>query len=103
MIITPPGEVLSPRDFVEDVQVILNTGEDGFSIARIVWDGNPCVGIRWNIARREWDQPDKINDIVRCVGMPSSRGHPVWFILPDELLDRDSKIWDRINAFLNQA
>ena len=66
---------------------LLNTGSDesvwaGWSLARMLWDGYPAVGVRWN-GSSDW------------VGTPQSRGLPTWFILPDPLaqlaLDRVDK------------
>ena len=97
---TPPGTVTSPQDYVSNVQVIFDGGPDRFSVAKLDWDGQPCIAIRWNVARREWDDPDKESGKTTAVGMPSSRGYPVWFILPDELLKRDSEIWKTIDGQL---
>ncbi|MDP4202566.1 MAG: hypothetical protein Q8861_07705 [Bacteroidota bacterium] len=97
-----PDRVLSPRDFLENVEVIYDGGsgenpnDTGFSLARLTWEGNIALGIRWNVARREWDSPEKINNSIECVGMPSSHGYPVWFVIPDELLDSNSEIWEFI-------
>ena len=99
MIYVRPDKVLSPRDFIENVEVIFdggsgeNTNDPGFSLARITWEGNSALGIRWNVARREWDSPDKIDNSKTCVGMPSSHGYPVWFVIPNELLDSNSEMW----------
>ncbi|MDP1728433.1 MAG: hypothetical protein Q8M15_16735 [Bacteroidota bacterium] len=84
-----PKDVRSPRDFVEDVIVMHDGGsgeilsQNGFSLAKILWEGDYCYGIRWNVARREWDDPDKVSGLKICVGVPSSHGYPVWFILPE--------------------
>jgi hypothetical protein len=82
-----PQNVTSPRDFVQNVQILFDGGNESFSIARLEWEGGSCIGIRWNIARREWDDPSKQSDERECVGMPSSRGYPVWFVLPNEIRD----------------
>ena len=97
MIYTAPSNVSSPRDFISNVQVFFDGGANSFSLARVEWEGTSRIAVRWNIARREWDTPEKISNQRVCVGMPSSHGYPVWFILPDEILDRDSKIWKKIN------
>ena len=96
MIYIDPQNVTSPKDFVEEVQVLYNDGPEGVSMARIIWEGKECLGIRWNIARREWDENEKINDKKQCVGMPSSRGYPVWFILPDNFFDKNSSLFKNI-------
>lgn len=95
-----PDDVTSPTDFVEGVQVIFDGGPDSFSLARVQWEGKECFAMRWNIARREFDNPEKQMERKVCVGMPSSHGYPVWFILPDELLDRSSEIWNMIQKTL---
>ncbi len=79
-----PINVISPQAYVEVLEVLFDGGEESFSIARINWDGSECLAIRWNIAAPEWDVPDKITEKKICVGMPSSHGYPVWFVLPKE-------------------
>jgi len=46
---------------------------EGYSVAVGRWDGQPCLGIRWNCNES------------RPVGNPQSRGLPTWFIVPKEL------------------
>lgn len=96
----PPNTVTSPQDFVSNVQVIFDGGADSFSVAKLDWEGQPCIAMRWNVARRERDDPDKQSGKIAAVGMPSSHGHPVWFVLPDELLKRDSEVWSKIESQL---
>jgi len=88
-----PIQVTSPQDFISNVRVLFDGGEESFSIAQINWEGTDCYAIRWNIARREWDDPEKQNETKNCIGMPSSHGYPVWFVLPDEFLDKESEVW----------
>jgi hypothetical protein len=96
-----PQQVTSPRDFVEVIEIINDGGEEGASIARINWEGSPVIGVRWNVARREWDDETKQREERECVGMPSSRGNPVWFVLPDELLNKESEAWRAIERALH--
>lgn len=72
-----PKTVLSPRGSVGDVDVIFNVGptENSWSVAKLTWDGEPAVGIRWN--------GDEATE--RGVGSPQARGNPTWFIVPSEL------------------
>lgn len=79
-----PNKVTSPQKYVEIIEVLHDGGEESFSIARIRWDGTECFAIRWNVAAPEWEVQDKINEKKFCVGMPSSHGYPVWFVLPEE-------------------
>lgn len=95
---TPPQAVTSPQDYVKIIQVIHDGGNDGYSVAKIEWDEEPCLAIRWNIAAREWDDPAKQSGQKVCVGMPSSRGYPVWFVLPDEILNKDSEVRKKIDS-----
>jgi len=46
---------------------------DGYSVAVGMWDGRPCLAIRWNACE---DRP---------IGSPQSRGLPTWFIVPPGL------------------
>ncbi len=87
-----PKGVISPVDCVSNVQVLYDGGDGSVSVASLEWEGNPCIAIRWNIARREWDDTEKKQNKKTCVGMPSSHGYPVWFILPDELFDSKSDL-----------
>jgi hypothetical protein len=102
MITIPAGNVTSPKDCVSNIRVIYD-GKDGslpgthpFSLALLDWEGKTCFAIRWNVAQREWDDPQKNSNNRTCAGMPTSRGYPVWFILPDEIIKQDSKIWSLI-------
>ena len=78
-----PDRVISPRDFIRDVHVIFDGGIYSFSIAELEWEGGKTYGMRWNVARREHDNPEKQNGNIECMGMPTSRAYPVWFILPE--------------------
>jgi len=96
-----PSQVISPRDCVSNVRVLFDGGEQSISIAKIEWEGQDCIGARWNVAKREWDVPDKQAGKV-CLGMPTSRGLPVWFILPPELLDQGSEAWKALAESMDQ-
>jgi hypothetical protein len=84
-----PRTILSPRDAIRSVEIIFED-PNSVSVARIQWYDTTVTGIRWNIALREWDDEDKINEVKECLGMPVSRGYPTWFILPDEITKDDS-------------
>ena len=88
---TDPRTILSPQDAIKEVEVLYENEED-VSIAKIKWNDQYVIGIRWNIAMRESDDPKKINEEVRCIGMPVSRGYPTWFILPNQMADPKSEI-----------
>ncbi len=94
-----PAHVNSPQDYVTDVRVVYdgrgNDPEKSFSIAWIKWEGTDCLAIRWNVAIREFDDPAKQKG-KQCVGVPASRGYPVWFVLPDEIIDSTSDVWKQI-------
>jgi hypothetical protein len=76
-----PNTVLSPKQSVSNLCVIFDGGLynvndpwSGMSVAQLLWEGSPAVGIRWNGVLGE------------NVGQPQSRGLPTWFILPDPLV-----------------
>ena len=98
-----PEEVNSPKNHISNVRVIYDGGaknlKDTFSVAKVEWDGEDKIAVRWNVGRDEWDINEKIKKV--CSGMPKSRQYPVWFILPDELVNRNSKIWKKIEKYLN--
>lgn len=75
MFFTNPENVLSPKANVQNVRVLSNTGEDGWSLAELFWDNRPVLGIRWN--------GGKSNPL----GNPQSRGVPMWFVLPDAIAE----------------
>lgn len=77
-----PSEVTSPRDHVSNVRVLFDGGVRSVSIAEIEWDGDDVFVMRWNVNNREWNDTEKLKDKKICVGMPSSRGYPVWFVIP---------------------
>jgi len=65
-----PEEVLSPRNRVGSIlEVIHDPGEDGMSVARILWDEEPVVAIRWN------------GNSQQPLGNPMSRRQPTWFVV----------------------
>lgn len=73
MVFTNPESVLSPKASVKEVRVLLNTGEDGWSLAELLWDERPVLGMRWNGSK------------ANPIGNPQSRGIATWFVVPDEL------------------
>jgi hypothetical protein len=65
-----PEEVLSPRKRVGGIlEVIHDPGERKMSVARILWDNEPVVAVRWN---GNSEQP---------LGNPMSRRQPTWFVV----------------------
>lgn len=73
MSYTRPEQVRSPQDRLQELQVIHDGGEGSWSLARMKWDGENAVGIRWN---GNDSSPN---------GNPLSTGKPIWFILPEEI------------------
>ena len=71
-----PQTVISPRNKVSRVKVLFDRGpvDHSWSIARLTYDGNDCIGIRWNGDSKESKK-----------GVPLANAHPVWFILPKEI------------------
>ncbi|PYX47955.1 MAG: hypothetical protein DMG79_12980 [Acidobacteria bacterium] len=65
-----PEQVLSPRKRVSRIiEVIHDPGENGMSVARIIWDEEPVVAVRWN------------GNSARPLGNPMSRRQPTWFVV----------------------
>ncbi len=65
-----PEEVLSPRKRVgRIIEVIHDPGENGMSVARIIWDEEPVVAVRWN------------GNSTQPLGNPMSRRQPTWFVV----------------------
>ena len=84
-----PREVSSPSNKITpgSVEVLVGKSEDAyFSIAKLEWDGEPRVGIRWN------------NSGAKQKGYPvGAYGHPQWFILPKEIALAYAKEYDKQN------
>jgi hypothetical protein len=74
MAYVEPTTVLAPKESVRSVDVLYSTGDGGWSVARVEWEGEWRTGIRWNGAEGG-----------RGLGHPQARGHATWFILPEEL------------------
>lgn len=72
-----PDKVVSPKRRLKDLEVIYDGGEGEWSLAKMKWDGDSAIGIRWNGTS---DDPNP-----KCTGNPQSSGHPTWFILPKEI------------------
>lgn len=72
-----PQMVRSPKSRLSSVRVIEDQGENEWSLAEVVWDGQKCLAMRWN---------GSFSDESHNVGTPQSRGLPMWFILPSESL-----------------
>ena len=80
--------------------MLYDGGVNGFSLARFRCDGTDHIGMRWNVARKEYDDPEKQAGNIKCLGTPSVKGVPSWFILPRELFHPD--LFDKNNMqFLN--
>lgn len=83
-----PQSVLSPIKNVGNVRVLFDGGNlhGAYSVARLQWNGDEVLAIRWNINENEARDPKKISGAVTCLGEPNSRGYSTWFILPDDFV-----------------
>jgi hypothetical protein len=76
MAYVEPATVWAPKTSIRSVEILYNSspgGPGGWSAARVKWEDEDRIGIRWNGS----DGPG--------VGNPQSRGNATWFILPAEL------------------
>jgi hypothetical protein len=65
-----PQEVLSPKNHVGGVvEVIHDPGENRMSVARIIWDEEEVVAVRWN------------GNDKQPLGNPISRRWATWFVV----------------------
>ena len=69
-----PRTVLSPKNRVASVDILYDGGPGHWSVARLEYDGEERVGMRWN------GEEDEAG-----IGNPQSRGKPTWFVVPNEL------------------
>lgn len=74
-----PELVQSPKKSVSELDVIYDGGERSWALAKMKWDGEKTIGLRWNGGTEDPKFPH--------VGNPQSRGVPTWFILPQEIAD----------------
>jgi len=86
-----PHDVLSPRTRLQAVlEVLHDGGPDGWSAALLDWEGERCLGLRWN------------GGDDSAVGTPQSRGQATWFIVPDDLactlIEKLEEMRDRVLA-----
>jgi hypothetical protein len=84
-----PIPVDSPRANWKLKEVIMNTGQGGWSVAHGFWDEVPVVGVRWNGSDSDTGQ-----------GNPQSRGHATWFILPDGL---KKSVLDEVDRLIEEG
>lgn len=70
-----PNTVDSPKAIWKLNEVLISTGQGGWSIAKGIWDKEEVIGIRWNGSDDDGAGP----------GNPHSRGYATWFIIPNEL------------------
>jgi hypothetical protein len=75
-----PLSVTSPRRCVSEISVVYDGGLwvegdewTGWCVVRLLWEGEPRVGIRWN------------GEMGKDAGSPNSRGFPTWFIMPQPI------------------
>jgi len=76
MAYVEPATVWAPKASIRSVEILYNSkpgGPGGWSVARVNWEDENRIGIRWNGG----EGPG--------VGNPQSRGNATWFILPNEL------------------
>ncbi len=71
-----PRTVIGQKRHISNVQVIYDSGPNDCAVARLDWDGEPGVGIRWN--GNAGDQP---------LGSSQSLGSPFLFRIPDDFAD----------------
>jgi hypothetical protein len=79
MSYTPPEMVTSPKEKVKELKIVYDGDEGGWSLALMLWEGKPTVGIRWNGGSGDKRFP--------VIGTPQSHGVPTWFLLPEEVGD----------------
>lgn len=90
MAYVDPKTVVAPRTVISDVEVVYDShsespNEETWSVARLLWDRKPAVGIRWN------GYPDK-----KGIGTPQAFGQPTWFLVPEELENKVLEAAERL-------
>ncbi len=71
----PPEEVgpYGTQNHWEPTEILYSGEPNGWSAAEGTFNGNPCLGLRWNGDETQHGYPT------------GYRGRPVWFIVPKEL------------------
>jgi hypothetical protein len=100
---TSPDLVIYPKEKIEIIDIVYD-GNDGtheksevdVSLAKVKWDGESHLAIRWNVAAHEYDDQNKVSGASRCIGMPSFNGNPEWFIIPKETFDINSAFFKNV-------
>jgi len=84
-----PKTVISPKNKVSGLKILYDRGpvDNSWSIAKLTYDGNECIGIRWNGDSKESKK-----------GVPLANAHPVWFILPNEIAGAIEKTVEELNG-----
>lgn len=78
---TDPNTVISPKAYWRLTRVVCDGEADGWSAAEGRWSdkpyqkGRPRFALRWNGGPKSGSP----------IGTPQSRGHPTWFIIPEEI------------------
>lgn len=75
MAYVDPSLVISPKGKVSIIKILVDKGEDEWSLAEIIWEGEQRLGVRWNGGSGNSNFPG--------IGSPQSRGVPTWFVLPE--------------------
>jgi hypothetical protein len=72
-----PQDAISPQNRLDSasLKIIYTSANGDWSLAEMLWDGEPAIGCRWN---------GDINDHADK-GNPRSHAQGTWFILPDEI------------------
>jgi hypothetical protein len=89
MAYVEPATVWAPKASIRSVEVLYNRGQREWSIARVNWEEEERVGIRWNGA-----------DDAPGIGHPQARGNATWFILPREI---ESAVLGQIEELTNNG
>jgi len=75
---------------VKNLKVLKDFGEGNYSVAEMLRDDNPAVGVRWN--------GGDSGDMFQGLGNPQSRGIATWFILPEPLAKLALDNLDKLTA-----
>lgn len=74
MAYVDPETVVAPRNTITSVEVLYSGGPGQWSVAKLEYNGEERLGIRWNGS-----------DEKKGIGNPQSRGKPTWFVVPKEV------------------
>lgn len=72
-----PQNAKSPKARLDNLEVLIDNGQDSWALAKFDWDGSLAYGLRWN---------GNDYESGKGLGNPQSSGHATWVVLPEDIV-----------------